>query len=1049
MFINSYFNKRVKLVSILFIILMLCQQLFAQKKTIVKEYNKIFTTYPYSDPNPIPQKDIIYPYFRYDLFTNHSIKKSWKVIELENAYIKILIMPEIGGKIWTAIEKSTGKPFIYKNDVVKFRDVAMRGPWTSGGIEANYGIIGHTPNCATPVDYTIQHKQDGSVSCFIGVLDLLTRTSWQIEINLPKDKAYFTTSSLWYNANDFEQPYYNWMNAAIKAKNDLQFIFPGNTYLGHEGQYHSWPINKKNEKHIDWYKENDFGSYKSYHVFGALTNFFGAYWHDDELGMGRYSTRDDKLGKKIWMWGLSKQGMIWEKLLTDSGGQYAEVQSGRLFNQAEEKSSFTPFKHKGFEPHTTDVWTEYWFPALHTKGMVMANNIGVLNVIKHNHTIDVYFSPLQKISDTLKIKSGKNTLFQKQFSLSPLQLFKQNIPINDSISNYTIVIGDNLLIYYTDTQQFKLNRPLQTPQNYDWTSVNGLYTLGHENMVERNYASALQYIQMAIQKDSNYLPALVDAAIIHYRNGDYDSSLLFTTRALSLNTYNPSANYYYGLANQQLGRTADAIDGFEVAALDVTYRSAAYTSLAKIYCSEQQWHKAIYYAQQSLIVNQNNIDAYQILAIIGRHINNTSLQKKAIHKLQTYNPLNHIVAFENYLANPNKQNKQEFLRKMTNEFPTQTFLEMAIWYRNIGFIQEAIQLLRMAPKNTEVLIWLAYLTHQPLNKNLIPDLIFPFRNETNRILKQLMQEQKFWLLNYYSALIERNNNHSALALNLLLNYDNNIEFAPYFAVRASLYAEKDSVKIYKDLQRAYQLEPKQWRYAQSLVQYFLLHHQFNEALALAKKTFQNDTTNYLMGIVYANTLMENAQYDEVLNVLNSIEILPYEGSTIGRNLYRKALLMLAIQNMTKKNYQQALKYIQRSTIWPTNLGVGKPYDNMLDESVENWLSYQNYLALHIDTAAYKILLQLIQNSESQLKIADGYISPFRFYVTLCAFHQLNNKDALNHFVQQCIQTFPANARLYEVINNGFNNQNNLFNTVFNNDVNIEIWQSWRQITLNK
>ena len=100
-------------------------------------------------------------------------QKDWKVVELENDYIKLTILPEIGGKIWSATEKKTNKEFLYYNHVVKFRDVAMRGPWTSGGIEANYGIIGHTPNCATPVDYITLNKEDGSVSCIIGVLDLL------------------------------------------------------------------------------------------------------------------------------------------------------------------------------------------------------------------------------------------------------------------------------------------------------------------------------------------------------------------------------------------------------------------------------------------------------------------------------------------------------------------------------------------------------------------------------------------------------------------------------------------------------------------------------------------------------------------------------------------------------------------------------------------------------------------------------------------------------------------------------------------------------------
>jgi hypothetical protein len=149
---------------------------WVQQKATIREYTKIFKTYPFSDPDPIQKAGKIYPYFRYDGYTDQPIQKEWKVVELENDYIRVMILPEIGGKIWSAIEKSTGKSFIDYNYVVKFRDVAMRGPWTSGGIEANYGTIGHTPNCATPVDYTVINKDDGSLSCVIGVFDLLTRT---------------------------------------------------------------------------------------------------------------------------------------------------------------------------------------------------------------------------------------------------------------------------------------------------------------------------------------------------------------------------------------------------------------------------------------------------------------------------------------------------------------------------------------------------------------------------------------------------------------------------------------------------------------------------------------------------------------------------------------------------------------------------------------------------------------------------------------------------------------------------------------------------------
>jgi len=231
-------------------------------KTVVKEYDRVFPTYPYSDPDPVPAMSRFYPYFRYDGFTDKPIPKKWKVVELSNDYLQVLILPEIGGKVWAAIDKTTGRPFIYFNHVVKFRDVAMRGPWTSGGIEANYGIMGHTPNCFSPVDYLVRHNPDGSASCIIGTLDLLTRSTWRLEINLPADQACFSTRSFWHNASPLDEPYYTWMNVGIKAAGNLQFIHPGTHYIGHDGRAHDWPIDPTNARDLSWYENNDFGSYK-------------------------------------------------------------------------------------------------------------------------------------------------------------------------------------------------------------------------------------------------------------------------------------------------------------------------------------------------------------------------------------------------------------------------------------------------------------------------------------------------------------------------------------------------------------------------------------------------------------------------------------------------------------------------------------------------------------------------------------------------------------------------------------------------------------------
>ena len=150
------------------------------------------------------------------------------------------MLPEDGGKVWGAIDKSNGEEFIYRNEVMKFRNISLRGPWTSGGIEFNFGVIGHTPATATPVDYVTKRNNDGSVSTFVGGMDLPSRTQWRVEIKVEKGRSNFETKAMWYNPTPMVQPYYNWMTAAAFAQDDLELVFPGNKYLKHSGEVKAW-----------------------------------------------------------------------------------------------------------------------------------------------------------------------------------------------------------------------------------------------------------------------------------------------------------------------------------------------------------------------------------------------------------------------------------------------------------------------------------------------------------------------------------------------------------------------------------------------------------------------------------------------------------------------------------------------------------------------------------------------------------------------------------------------------------------------------------------
>ena len=236
-FLPTYFSIRkrslIDIASALLCLACFAVQIQAQSnKAKISEYQHSFKTYGFSDPDDIPiltSNPKIYPYHKYEGYSQDGVEKEWKVVKLENDYIEVYILPEVGGKVWGAIEKSTGEEFIYRNEVMKFRNISMRGPWTSGGIEFNFGIIGHHPSTATPVDYAKSENDDGSVSCTVGNIDLPSRTQWRVEIYLAPDKAYFETRVLWYNPTHNTQSYYNWMTGAAVATSDR--VRPGRKRL--------------------------------------------------------------------------------------------------------------------------------------------------------------------------------------------------------------------------------------------------------------------------------------------------------------------------------------------------------------------------------------------------------------------------------------------------------------------------------------------------------------------------------------------------------------------------------------------------------------------------------------------------------------------------------------------------------------------------------------------------------------------------------------------------------------------------------------------------
>ena len=457
-------------------------------------------TYGFGDPDPIPCTETTrYPYPRFDDCARTASPKAWTTVELENEKLLITILPQIGGRIWGVKDKTSGRELVYFNHAVKFRNIAQRCAWVSGGIELNFGIIGHSPVTATPVDWTTRENDDGSVSYFVRMRELICRTEWQVEVRLSPGDDFFTTSVLWQNASYLPAPYYQWMTAAFPAAKDSRFFFPGTDWIGHEGDVHSWPRDAAGHD-LSRYAENAFGHNKSYHVLNGDPRYFGVWYPSWNVGFLHENALGEKFGRKIWLWSQAREGEIWEDLLTDADGQYVELQSGRCFNQPRKKTVETPFKHATFAPGCVDAFTEKW------------------RVVRS-------WESLEKMS----------------------------------------------------AQGDRVERPTVAPADFDWSTAYGHYLRGQQLLRERYDGKGASELDLALQKEPCFVPALTEKAALEFRRGRYAETRRLCAKALAVDTYDPKANYLDGYAALVTGERTTARERFGMAAFSPEYRAAAQT----------------------------------------------------------------------------------------------------------------------------------------------------------------------------------------------------------------------------------------------------------------------------------------------------------------------------------------------------------------------------------------------------------------------------------------------------------------------------------------
>ena len=820
-------------------------------------------TYPFSDPDPVPCVGAKrYPYCRFDGSTDAGVTQDWQTVVLENGRIRVKPVPAVGGKVWGATDLRTGTDFIYDNHVVKFRDVAARGPWTSGGIEFNFGIGGHGPYTSLPVDWTVRENGDGSVSYFCGLTEMICRTTWQVEVRLPASGSAFETRTVWYNGSGVRTPYYQWMNAGFGVKRENpEFVFPGKNYIGHEGDAHPWPV--EDGHRISVYSNNAFGvtwgeprsaDHKSYHVINGDNRFFGVWWPKAGLGAYHLNAADEKYGRKIWLWGLSRAGGIWEDLLTDTDGQYVELQSGRCFQQPSGKCWQTPFAHSSFVPGTTDTFVEKW------------------GFVRDRADLD------RQAQDDLG--AARPTEFPKDF---------------DWDGAYGLWLKAKEAIF-AGLRQGGVRK--------------GLYKDNAEELLKASLA-----------KDPCFSKSLVTLGGLLIEAGRTDEALVHLDKALAVDTYDAEANYLEGLVALESGQLLRARERLGLAAYSPEFRAAALTLLAKTFAREGKWLQAFEAAERALAANAAERDAQWLLCVALRKSGRAELAKGVLATARNEFPLSHIFCYETFKLGLEK----DFKANVRNHAPDETYMDMAGLYESVGLKDEAAELYACAPKSIVAAIRRAHLNRdvaalQEASK-LSVAFAFPFRREAQPALRWAADNGAGWKFRYLFALWLNAKGRRAEGDALLKRCGDAPDAAEFYIYRAS---HESGAAAHADLRRAAEIADG-WRVALGRFRLYASEENWTAARDMLAEYMKRYPENPGLALGYARALVKTGANAKAVAFLECIRFLPSELGERPLPVYQEALVALADAALAKGDEAAAIGFVRKALNPPESLGSGRPF----------------------------------------------------------------------------------------------------------------------------
>ena len=745
-------------------------------------------TYPVgpAEPNPMfyagreyqGAQGPVYPYPLLDRLLDRREDRTYRALWLENEYVRLSVLPEIGGRVFSAEDKTDGYDFFYRQHVVKPALIGMLGAWISGGVEWNV-FHHHRATTFMPVQSAIVENADGSRTVWVGETEWRQRMRWVVGLTLRPGRSCVEAEVRMTNRTPLPHSMLYFANPAVHANESYEVVFPPDVdwaTFHAKSDFSPWPFARGRFVGREFPPGTDLGLWKnhpypiSFFVYRSEEDFLAGYDHRRGAGVVHVADRDTMPGKKFWTWGNGPDGRMWDRILTDEDGPYIELMTGGYSDNQPDYS--------WIQPGVTRTVTHRWYPVRELGGVKAATLEGALNLeVKAGVVRIAVNSTSSRPGARVRLTAGDAVLFETTADVAPDAPFAREVALPAGAREETLRLAllsadGEELVAYQNLPRPKTPEPSRyapPPAPAQVRTVEELVLAGQRlEQFHDPHRDPEAYYREALRRDAGDSRANTALGILALRRGRFEEAEERLAAAVSRLTANHTrarsgeAQYALGLALAARGRGDAAREAFAAAGWDSAFTAAAALEEARVESARGDASRAVTLLDRALDADARDTTALVLSAALLRRNGRVDAAFARASAALAVDPLDPLAARERRLArdagaHPAGDTALDAAeRGAAKALDEDAYaLEAAHEYARAGLLDDGIAVLRArlpsddARADPMVAYTLGFLHERKgdageaargyaRGRALPPDYCFPFRVEEIEVLERAM-----------------------------------------------------------------------------------------------------------------------------------------------------------------------------------------------------------------------------------------------------------------------------------------------------------------------